>query len=541
VSKGKLGKDSISTFAAGVFSMVLPSDDKEALFKQYAVGENLGAGLCDEEWLNVWLDETYDRILDMEKWGVEWEKTPDGTFERKEMRWKIPMGMFRGPQMMKAMAKKVIGSTIQVVGHTMITDLLTKSGKLGEEVIGAVGFDVRTGQFKVFNAKSTVLAAGGCAFKGRFACHRFQTGESYAMAYRGGAKLGLFEVGTIFHTTAADFDAQGLNMFVGLGGQFVNAKGERFMLDYDPELEDHASMARVSESSAMEVRAGKGPIYLDMTRFTPEDVKKLRTVLPIATMILERAGVLAGDRILKKVQWCPVFYGTIGRSGGVIANIECKTSLLGLYACGDAMARSPSGPAGLAGAAVTGARAGIFAAEYAKEAEKPQIEKEQIENLRRFAFAPLEREHGIEPDHIIIEINEVFAPYEVTVISRGDRMEKAIREIERMRDEEVPLLYASDVHYLRLANEVRSMVLLAEMYLRLRLLRTESREGCLREDYPYEDNVNWLKNTRLKQENGKMKLWTEDIPVDRYKVKPKREKYLHPVFEVATRKGIRWG
>jgi len=195
----------------------------------------------------------------------------------------------------------------------------------------------------------------------------------------------------------------------------------------------------------------------------------------------------------------------------------------------------------LPAAAITGARAGIFAAEYAKEAKEPQIDEEQVKELRTYAFAPMERGDGIEPDHIIIGLLETLLPYEVTVISRGDRLEKAMKEVERIRDEEVPLLYAPDAHYLRLANETKSIVLVAEMYLRSRLLREESREGCLREDYPYTDNVNWLKNTMLKQENRKMKLWTEDIPVERYRVKPKREKYLYPVFEVAKKRGIKWG
>ena len=38
-----------------------------------------------------------------------------------------------------------------------------------------------------------------------------------------------------------------------------------------------------------------------------------------------------------------------------------------------------------------------------------------------------------------------------------------------------------------------------------------------------------------------MELWTEDIPVERYKVEPEREKYLYPLFEVAKKKGIKWG
>ena len=541
VTKGKLGKDSISTFGAGVFRATFPEEDKEADFRKYALSKSYGAGLLyHEEWLNIFLDEDYERILDMERWGVKWEKTADGKFERKAARRKILMCMFHGPQMMKAMAKKVRTSGIEVVENTVITDLLTKNGKPGERVMGAVGFNGRTGEFNAFKAKATIMAAGGCGFKARFAGHRFQTGEAYAAAYRVQAELGQFEMGEILHTTSTQFDTQGLNMFLALGGKFVNSRGERFMPDYDPELEDYSSMPGVSEAAAMEVRGGRGPIYLDMTHFTPEDVQKLRTVVPIPTKIMERAGVMVGDKIMKKMEWAPAFYGTIAMCGGILTNTKCETSLPGFYACGDAMARY-GGVYAFPGAAISGARAGRFAAEHARDSEEPEIDEGQVERLKKFAFAPSEREIGIEPDHIIIELLEALVPYEVTIISRGDRLEKAIREVERIRDEEVPLLYATDPHYLRLANETKSMVLVAEMYLRSRLLRKDSRTSCVREDYPYTDNINWLKWTRLKKENGKMKLWTVDIPVDKYKIKPERERYLYPVFEAAKKRGIEWG
>jgi succinate dehydrogenase/fumarate reductase flavoprotein subunit len=204
------------------------------------------------------------------------------------------------------------------------------------------------------------------------------------------------------------------------------------------------------------------------------------------------------------------------------------------------MARQKHFPKALSGAAVTGDRAGKFAAEYARGSTQPQLNSTQLEGLGANLFAPLKRTQGIEVDHIIIKIQEVLLPYEITVISRGDRLAKAIKEVERLKDEEIPLLYASNAHYVRLVHEVKSMALVAEMYLKSRLLREESRDGCLREDYPYTDNINWLKWTMLKEENGRMKLWTQDIPAGR-EAEPKTGKYLYPVFEVARKKGIRWG
>lgn len=541
VSKGKLGKDSISTFGAGVYMMNLPEDDKEALIKTYTLSDSFGAGLIDPDWLYVHLDESYDRMLEMDRWGVEWEKTPEGKYERVVQKHGQLKCMFHGPQLMEAVAKKVESSGVRVIGHIMITDLLTASGEPGDRVTGAVGFDNRSGDFKVFKAKATVLAAGACTYKSRFACHKFQTGESYAMAYRAGAVLGRLEIGEIHHETSAEYDMQGLNMFQGLGGKFVNARGEEFLNDYDPILGNKTSMPRIAEAAAMEHRAGRGPMYLDMTHFTPEQVRKLKLVVPIPARVMERGGIIVGDRIIRKMEWAPAFMASNAMGGGVIANTSCETSLPGLFTCGDAMARSIALPSRMPGAAVTGARAGRFAAEYTRQTEFPKINDKQVEILRKSSFAPLERKDGIEPDHIIIALLETIIPYEVVVISRDDRLEKAIQEIERLREEEVPLLHASDAHYLRLANETRNILLVAEMYLKSRLLRKDSRDGCAKEDYPYTDNMNWLKHTMLKQENGRMKLWAEPIPLEKYRVKPRIERWLYPVFAAATRRGVKWG
>ena len=68
---------------AGVFKIILPEDDIDAEVKRYAFGYAFSEGLYDEEWLNVCLSENYDRVLDMEKYGVDWHKTP----ERKGIKW----------------------------------------------------------------------------------------------------------------------------------------------------------------------------------------------------------------------------------------------------------------------------------------------------------------------------------------------------------------------------------------------------------------------------------------------------------------------
>jgi succinate dehydrogenase / fumarate reductase flavoprotein subunit len=64
------------------------------------------------------------------------------------------------------------------------------------------------------------------------------------------------------------------------------------------------------------------------------------------------------------------------------------------------------------------------------------------------------------------------------------------------------------------------MVTCAELLYRASLMRTETRGSNIREDYPARDDKNWLKWIIIKKEDDKMNLWTEPVPIDKYKIKP---------------------
>ena len=136
------------------------------------------------------------------------------------------------------------------------------------------------------------------------------------------------------------------------------------------------------------------------------------------------------------------------------------------------------------------------------------------------------------PENALMTLQEAIHAYPVYILRNDSAMKKALVEVERIRDAVVPYLRAYDPHYLRLVHEIRNMVLCAEMYLRSAPERKESRFGGLREDYPYMDNMNWLKWIFVKKdpETGRMKSWIEDIPIEKYKFRPKMEKFLHPFW-----------
>jgi succinate dehydrogenase / fumarate reductase, flavoprotein subunit len=87
--------------------------------------------------------------------------------------------------------------------------------------------------------------------------------------------------------------------------------------------------------------------------------------------------------------------------------------------------------------------------------------------------------------------------------------------------ERLPQVKAADPHYLVAAHDARNMVLSAELFYRTALERKESRGWFIREDYPERDDANWLKwINAAASEGGEMRIWTEDVPLDKYPHQP---------------------
>jgi succinate dehydrogenase/fumarate reductase flavoprotein subunit len=166
----------------------------------------------------------------------------------------------------------------------------------------------------------------------------------------------------------------------------------------------------------------------------------------------------------------------------------------------------------LAGASVTGKRAGEGAAEYAAKAEKPIIDEAEATKLKDTVYTPIERKGGFSPRWVTQLLQNTMMPYFILHIKHGERLQAALTMVEFLRDHLVPKLTASDFHELRLAHETKNMVLNAEMMLRASLFRTESRGQHYREDYPRRDDPTWLAWTKVKDEQGQMIVVKEPVP-----------------------------
>ena len=207
--------------------------------------------------------------------------------------------------------------------------------------------------------------------------------------------------------------------------------------------------------------------------------------------------------------------------GGMRINTRCETSMPGLYAAGDDTGRPHVGTTTIGGqnipfAYLSGLITGENAAQYAKGIKDPGWEKANLDGQVQKAInsftAPLDRPSGVQPEQVIQEIQGTLVPWPVGYIKNEERLRKALAEIERIRHEEIPSMKCVDFHGLVKAKQAKSLSLIAELTLNSALFRKESRGYHYREDYPYTDNRNWLKWVMVKKDDGKAKVWGEDVP-----------------------------
>jgi succinate dehydrogenase/fumarate reductase flavoprotein subunit len=176
---------------------------------------------------------------------------------------------------------------------------------------------------------------------------------------------------------------------------------------------------------------------------------------------------------------------------------------------------------------------GSAAADYIKQVGENPLDQDEVRRWMNELHRPLERGHGMDPDLVVLRVQELLFPMDVYIVRQEKRLQHSLDQICGLRDEVVPFLKAYDPHHLRMAIEAANMVTCGELFLRSAITRKESRGSHLREDYPAIDNENWLKWIMLREgEMGNIEMSTEEIPVDRYSVKPERGKTIHPIAKV---------
>jgi succinate dehydrogenase / fumarate reductase flavoprotein subunit len=518
VDKGARDWGGQASRAGGDVEAVLPGENVDDFVKELVYYFD---GLCEQDLVEEVLRQSYQRIEDYERLGHKFAREPDGKLKRIPQRGldHIKCCIYRpygkgGKHMVKVLVKEADRLGVKRLCRTMVTDLL----KQGGQVVGAIGFNIINGEFYIFKANAVVLATGSSGWRSAPQSNA-HTGEGMDIALRAGAELKNCEFAQVWNVPKL-FMWEGQTVLMPLGAKLINARGETFMDKYSPILGNNTDPHYNVLGMAIEAREGRGPFYLDCSAMKPEDIEITKPAAGWQKLNYDRLIDLGINFYEDKTEWMPQLLMTYE---GIIVDIKGLTKVPGLFLAGN-WAPEPGvymGGWNLCRTAVTGHIAGESAGIYARSHRPFQIKKGDVEALKNKLYAPLGKE-GITPKEVLTKIREVIFPYDVCILKSETSLKSALSKIEGLKNELLPRMVAKDAHYLMKLIEVRSIALKAERYLRTSLMRTESRAGHYREDYPKRDNANWLKWIVVNQEDSELRLRTEPVPLERYKFKPTR-------------------
>lgn len=487
-----------------------------------------GEYLSNQEWVDTLLMEHAQRLADMESWGAPFERDTKGNLIIKSGRGHKSTGFVTSDAKprMELLKKKARDMGVDILDRVMITDLLTSDGKLptSGSVVGAIGFSTRTGDIVVIKAKSVIIAAGPIHQGTNLA------GDGAAMAFRAGAELQSMEFCT--HPTCYSSDGKHLLgtlnvLFQSLGMKIVNARGERFMGKYDPVLKERTDWSIMAQAMAKETFDGRGPITLDLSEAKREDIDYFARLHPGRMAPFIEAGIDLKKDALRVVAQVKV--SSSSGDGGIRIDTNGRTGIPGLYGAGSVCKNQVHGTYSVGGinlawCCTTGYRSGESAARDSLKAKDLPLQQKQVNALKKEALSPLEREKGTPVSAALREIEKITEPAMRSLIKRADRIQTTLADLDELQNKDLKSIKAKDLHELSKAHEARSLALLSKAAFCSSLEREESRHSHYRQDFPYRDDLNWLKWVFVKQDGDRgVKVWTEALPMGRYKVKPAKQ------------------
>ena len=516
LNQGPIGRSGLTSMANGGMQWVShPDDSPRNLFEDVV---RVGSYLNDQNLVEVVAEEGPQRAEELIKWGAKMltlgdkggsRRSPDAPGNGPS----YPRGHYiPGVTYMEALRNELERHpNVTVLEDVIATKFLTNANR----VIGATVLSIRTGEYFIIESKATVLAAGGLgelyphSTNAPFGMHGHATGMGYAMAYHAAAEL--IDMEMVQFTGNQLWPPWLLGnpaLLVSMcGGKYINSLGKEFMkLPQPRDALQRLAYKEIKEGRGTE----RGGVYIDLTvsPLSSEEIEKqLKSSLAVEIAkerwkLIKAMSTNSPDPKTWKVEFTPG--GAHFFMGGVRINERCETNLEGLYAAGEVSGglhgANRMGGNALVEIIVFGARAGRYAAEYAKRAD--WIEPDE---------APIKEEHdrlcgffksrGVAPKAVMDKIATFMAEYVGVARTETDLM-KALSEIESLRTDDLPELRAPQGRRFNLgwveAIQIPYMLDVAEMIVRSALFRTESRGAHYREDYP-ETDPTWLKHTRIKK------------------------------------------
>jgi len=323
--------DSNTSRAQGGVAVVLQADQDDSLDLHMADTVKVGCGINDLETVRAVISQGPRHVRQLIDWGAKFDSQGGELDLGREAghsasRVIHAMGDATGEEIVRVLTRRLeMAGNVRFMEDCFVLDLLT----VDRRCLGALVHDTAAGVQAVW-AKQTILAAGGCGRVYQETTNpEIATGDGIAMAYRAGTVLEDMEMMQFHPTTlyvAGASRALISEAVRGEGAYLVDADGYRFMSDYHPDAElaprDVVSRAIIRHIGATASRC----VYLDV-RHIP--YQQFTARFPHITQLCESFDIDIHCDLI------PVRPSAHYMIGGVKADLQARTNINGLLACGE--------------------------------------------------------------------------------------------------------------------------------------------------------------------------------------------------------------
>ncbi len=481
----------------GIASVLAPTDTFDAHIDDTLVA---GAGLCHRDAVEVTVREGPERVKELAKLGAEFNRRVGGDFDLTRegghsARRIIHAGDITGREVQRALLAACDETpNISFFPNTAAIDLIMdrRSPVPGINRCLGVYALLESGTIERFLGRVTVLATGGSGKVYLYTSNPdVATGDGVAMAYRAGARVANMEFNQfhptcLYHPEAKSFLIS--EALRGEGGKLRLKGGATFMERYHPmgALAPRDVVARAIDAELK--RTGDECVYLDMTHLG-------RAFL--ADRFPNIYATCRAFNIDMAVQPIPVVPAAHYQCGGVVSDLNGRTTVPGLYANGEVACNGLHGANRLASNSlleglVFGHRA-VLAATEELQAQSGQREDPPAWD----AGSAVESDESVVVTHNWDEIRRLMWNY-VGIVRTDKRLMRARRRLDLLREEIRDYYWRFKVT--RDVIELRNIAEVASLIVDCASRRRESRGLHFTLDYPHTDDHHWLRDTVLSRE-----------------------------------------
>ena len=496
LTKTRLGEGGSSAWAQGGIAAAVAGDDSPELHAADTLA--VAAGLGDRRAVDLLTGDGPARIAALLALGARFDRAAGGGSGEAGGPWGLALGReaahsrrrilhahgdATGAELVRTLTAAVRrASHVRLAAEETALDLVLDRGR----VAGVLAL-AADGRRRLHLAPAVVLATGGC---GQLYLHTTNpaesTGDGLAMAARAGARLVDLEF-VQFHPTAlaAGLDPMPLltEALRGEGAVIVDGRGRRFLAEEHPlaELAPRDVVAR----AIWRRRAAGEPVYLDARAAVGEAFPER---FPTVFAACRRAG------LDPRRQPIPVSPAAHYHMGGIDVDLSGRSSLPGLWACGEVASTGVHGANRLASNSLLEAL--VFGARVADDlrgrlAALPGARPEELSRLRlpgdlarsrsgvgdRAPDAPSAGSEATAEARA--ELRRLMWE-KVGVARDGAGLATAVAEFERLAAK----LPSPDS---RPAVETANLLTVARLVAAAALVRPESRGAHQRDDHPATD------------------------------------------------------